>query len=198
MEKRKFVIDVEMEGIIDREQCAAPVEVLQYPIPLPIPLPGEEDSGVDSPPPQPSSPPPPPPQAHALLGDPIAYMHQGGVDSVQSVRFFTPSLATFSQVLERLPGFVQNRTVIWIQRSSQLDVDALYFDINRDEWVNVRQLPGTPEWLFMSESINGNLEFRDIDDLRQHARSWPIPPGGYRDYKLVITRTNKALVRVYN
>lgn len=116
---------------------------------------------------------------------------------VSTVRFYTPNMESLKEILDDLPDFAQGKKLSWFQRDDQADIDVAWMETNDagdNELVNLRRTPVTRVWKNMLEF--GNLIFSDSDELLQHARSWPIPIGYFRDYT-VMWGNAKGLMRIY-
>ena len=114
------------------------------------------------------------------------------------VRFYTPCMDTFRELLDDLPPFANGKKLSWFQRHDQQEIDASWIELNEDGenvLVNLRKNQNTGLWENMNDHRE-NLTFTDCEELLKHARSWPIPVGHYRDYT-VMWGNAKGLMRIY-
>ena len=115
------------------------------------------------------------------------------------VRIYTSSLCALRDVVEHPPQFFTGKTIMWCHRPSQSEIDAVWIEKNPDGeevLVNLRRNSRSAVWESMEYCPFGSLEFEDGDDLLQHANSWPIPKGYFRDYKLKFGAFT-GLIRIY-
>ena len=123
----------------------------------------------------------------------------GDVLEKTPVTFYCSNVSVLTRVLNDFPDFATGRRILWKERKDQSHIDATYVEKRGEDHVlvNLRKNASTGQWENLNDfSQQGSFIFTDQDALLLHATEWPIPPGLFRDYVLLMGRS-KGLLRIY-